>query len=358
MVRAAACLLPLAWCCAVAPLAAEVGRSAAVLWPGGARDVALAQAWQRAGAGDAAGARSLLAGVAESEEKGLLARLLAGDDTLPAAELRFAPRAARTLLRTARNGVPIVDATINGVAVELGVDTGAGLSVITESTARRVAARSLDGPRPKVLDSLGEGVEARLAIVDLALPGVEFRGLPVLVMRDENLSARVLGVTLFAFDGLLGWNALGLARVELDFDRGEMTLRPTRAPCDGRNLWSVGSKPLVEAAVDGVPTLALVDTGARRSWLVAAGGAGAEAAPENSRLVAGASGARVVGVRTREDVRVAAAGRILAMRTLDERPARDRVPLQRATLGMDFVGRGAAVLDRGCGEFALSPAQP
>jgi predicted aspartyl protease len=275
MVRAAARLLPLALCCAVAPLAAEVGRSAAALWPGGARELALAQAWQRAGAGDAAGARALLASVAESEAKGLLARLLAGDDALPAAELRFVSTTARSSLRTGRNGGPIVDATINGVAIELGVDTGAGLSVITESTARRVVARDLDGPRPKVLDSLGESVEARLALVDLALPGVEFRGLPVLVMRDENLSARVLGLTLFAFDGLLGWNALGLVRVELDFGRGEMTLRPTRAPCDGRNLWSVGSKLLVEAAADGVPTLALVDTGARRSWAVAAVGAGA-----------------------------------------------------------------------------------
>jgi hypothetical protein len=63
-------------------------------------------------------------------------------------------------------------------------------------------------------------------------------------------------------------------------------------------------------------------------------------------------------VRTREDVRIAAAGRILAMRTLDEPPARERVPLQRMTLGMDFLGLGAAVLDRGCGEFALTPAQP
>ena len=133
-----------------------------------------------------------------------------------------------------------MEATVNGVRVEMGVDTGAGFSVIAQSVARKVKARPLEGIAPKVGDSLGKSVNADLFVVDLVIGGMEARDLPVLVVEDARLRASVLGVTLFAFDALVGWNALSHSRLVVDFEAKKLSIGPPLRDCPSRNLFSLG----------------------------------------------------------------------------------------------------------------------
>jgi predicted aspartyl protease len=246
-----------------------------------------------------------------------------------------------------------VEASINGVRLEMGLDTGAGISVITRSVARKVNARPLGGIAPQVGDSLGRSVNADLYVVDLLMGGMEARDLPVLVVEDARLRASVLGVTLFSFDGLVGWNVLGESRLVVDFETKKLSVGPSLRNCPARDLFSLGFKPLVEIRLNERPMLALVDLGARTSFALP-GGLELAAGSRETRIVAGASGSTVQSVSVLHDVDVEMPGRKASLAKLSVRERDTKDALNSVTLGLDAIGAGTLVLDFPCGEFRSS----
>lgn len=309
-----------------------------------------APAWRAAASGRIDEARSLLSQLPSTPSTRRLERILVEQSAVPVPHVRFEASSASVAFRAARNGTPIVEVSLNGARFEMGLDTGAGFSVITQSVARKVNARPLEGIAPKVEDSLGQSVNAALFVVDLVIGGMEARNLPVLVVEDARLRASVLGVTLFSFEGLVGWNALSQSRLVVDFEAKKLSLGPPLRDCPARNLFSLGFKPLVEIRLNERPMLALVDLGARTSFALSGAPELAGGTPE-TQIIAGASGSTVQPVSVLRDVSVELPGRktSLAKLSVRERGAVDA--LNSVTVGLDVIGAGTLILDFPCGEF-------
>lgn len=262
---------------------------------------------------------------------------------------RFDAQRESAALRYDRNGIPIARVEVNGHAVELGIDTGAGMTVLSDSAARHAGVRELRPAPMPVFDSLGQSIPARIGVAEVRVAGMAIDALPVLVLPDERLRARTLGATMFEFEGLLGWNAMESSRVTLDYARGQLRFDPPRSDCGPRTLWSVNSRPLVAFEADGTRGRAFVDTGARTSALVSTGEAGDG---EHTRLVAGASGVSLRREGLRRGVTFASGGQRWEGRAMPV-TARGEHDLHDALIGNDLLAGRRVEIDAGCGEFSI-----
>jgi len=142
------------------------------------------------------------------------------------------------------------------------LDTGANRSVISAATAGRLGLV----PHPEVRASVhGITGSAFLPVVDVA-------SLSVGELEFENQRMPVLSSPVFAgVDGILGIDCLQEARIEVDFERDRVTIRPSsgrRAPAGYLVVPATlqnGGLLLVEGRVGRVPVKAILDTGAERS---------------------------------------------------------------------------------------------
>jgi len=92
-------------------------------------------------------------------------------------------RSASTTLELTDNGLPF---SINGVPAAYWFDTGANVSVLTESEAKRFGMRLLLAPI-KTGDVTGSHVETRIAVADkLVIGGIQLRSVPFLVFADDQ----------------------------------------------------------------------------------------------------------------------------------------------------------------------------
>lgn len=254
-------------------------------------------------------------------------------------------------IRIGRNGVPLMDAAVNGFAVEVGLDSGAGVSVLTESTAKKVGALPVVTSRlPTVRDAVGQAVPARLATVDLSVGTLAFLGLPVLVLPDDRLRASFLGLTLFAFDGLIGWNALAEVRIDVDYRSSVVSFSMPRECSDGGlRLWSVGQKPLLEIEIDGKHAIAFLDTGSRTSYLIRA----PSSAPDDAggRLTGSASGISVQKESAEPDVALSLGSLSLPRRSLPVRYTAQDGSFYDFVVGADLLRGRRVGVDAACGAY-------
>ena len=246
------------------------------------------------------------------------------------------------------NGIPIAAVLVNGERIDMGVDTGAGMTVLSESSAQRVHVRDLHAADRPVLDALGRPLAAQMGIADLEIAGALLRDLPVLVLPDERLRARTVARTMFEFDGLLGWNAMDSHRVTIDYAARTLRFEPPSHTCGAMNLWAVDSRPLVAFEADGAVGRALLDTGARTSVLFAPN------AGEHMRLVAGASGIATRRESTRDGVTLVVGGERFERLSIPvSAPPAHNAP--SALIGSDLLAGRRVVVDATCGRFTVGP---
>lgn len=257
---------------------------------------------------------------------------------------------AQVPLRFDRNGIPIAPVTVNGHALEVGVDTGAGMTVLSETSAQRAGVRELRASDVPVLDALGQRIPARMGTADVEVAGVRLRNLQVLVVPDERLRAATSWLTMFHFDGLLGWNAMQAHRVTIDYGARELRFDIAGRDCGAVNLWSGDSRPLVAFEADGVAGRALLDTGARTSMLVAPHDG------EQSRLVAGASGVATRREGIRHGVTLMLGGQRFERLSLPVAAPGEHAT-HSALVGNDLLAGRRVDIDATCGRFTVGPVR-
>jgi clan AA aspartic protease (TIGR02281 family) len=162
---------------------------------------------------------------------------------------------------------PLIEGSINGQPVGVLLDTGASKTVMTRSAADRLGLDRVDARMS--FYGLGGRTRAELAeIEEFRLAGTVQKNWPVLVIGDQSMGevAVILGEDFFEDLDL-----------ELDFANKVVRLYQPR-DCDKAALayWAPDTPPLkigsvrklsVDAQVNGVPILALIDSGASRSTL-------------------------------------------------------------------------------------------
>lgn len=217
----------------------------------------------------------------------------------------YAPKTVRVTRDKA--GLPRSGTVINGKPQEVVLDTGANLSTVSLSTARKLGLRLLDGSA-SVGSASRQAVTSRIGIAD----HVEFAGLSLshvafLVLDDEQLNMPVPGG--YQIDAILGFPALRpLQRLQFT---GDGHLQPSRshAPADAHgNLRLAGSDLYVDVTLDDVPVAMQLDSGGARSALssrfASAHPALVKGMKTRKERVAGAGGSHVNDSATWSDVRV------------------------------------------------------
>jgi len=163
-------------------------------------------------------------------------------------------------------GLSRADATVNGHVQEAVLDTGAGLSVVSQSTATRLGLRILDAAA--TIDSASrDAVPTRIGIADrFAFAGLELRNVAFLVLDDKQLELPVPGG--YTIDAIIGFPVLREFR-RLRFEHtGSMVPEPgAQAQTTKENLRIVASALYVEARLRDVPVALHLDTGGPHSFL-------------------------------------------------------------------------------------------
>ncbi|MEZ0470817.1 aspartyl protease family protein [Luteimonas salinilitoris] len=230
----------------------------------------------------------------------------------PQAVLAFAPEA----VATCRDKVGLLRATmaVNGIDQEAVLDTGANLSVVSASTARRLGLRLLEG-EASVGSGSRDAVPTRLGVAErLEFAGSTLSNVVFLVLDDAQLEMPVAGG--YRIDAILGFPVMrALRRIRFDAD-GRLTPEPVAdGDADGPagNLRVVGSDLHVDVSVDGIAVPLHLDTGAPRSSLSSRfaqrHASLLQGLPQGRQRVGGAGGATERRIATWPDVRVRLDGR-------------------------------------------------
>jgi clan AA aspartic protease (TIGR02281 family) len=247
------------------------------------------------------------------------------------------------------NGLGSGDASVsvNGVAAPWLVDTGAQITVVSASLARRIGLQPLHDP--VTVHSATGFARGDLALIDqLSLGGARVDDVPVLILPDDQLTIAdrppiqaILGLPVLVAFGRVAWLDGG-ATLAL----GEAA--PAPAPDAARLYWheeGVGLPVSTERGTRG----AALDTGANVTYLRAPAHALLSAATEASGAyrraqVGGAGGVMQTNEKTYPQVTLDVAGVPMALAEVSlnegerEGAARlgDDIPRRLAMLSLDF----------------------
>ena len=178
------------------------------------------------------------------------------------------PRRIATVPVVYRAGLLFVTATVNGKPVRLVLDTGAQRTLLTEAAVRRLGLPSdlSHGTRTWGIGGPTSAFDARVR--RFALAGVAF-DMPLVTVGRFHLAPQQGGA-----DGMFGADLLRLFDIDLDAAAGRMVLyragvcRMTAPPWNGPavvlpGVRSASDRLMLPIAVNGVPGLATLDTGAQ-----------------------------------------------------------------------------------------------
>ena len=243
----------------------------------------------------------------DAQRLGALARALSHAPTQTVDSLK--PTSAAT--RRDKVGLSRADATVNGHVQEAVLDTGAGLSVVSQSTATRLGLRILDAAA--TIDSASrDAVPTRIGVADrFAFAGLELRNVAFLVLDDKQLELPVPGG--YSIDAIIGFPVLREFK-RLRFERSGAVVPEVakHAPQAKENLRIVASALYVEARLRDVPVALHLDTGGPRSSLSSRFAERhphfAETLPQQDERMAGAGGATTRRVARIPDATLELAG--------------------------------------------------
>jgi predicted aspartyl protease len=271
-----------------------------------------------------------------------LAALLAGR---PRQRLAAPPSPASIAARRDPVGMNRIDMVVNGAAQDAVIDTGAGFSVLSAETARRLGIVPIEGG-VDVGNSVDSTVPVRVGIADrLEIAGVVLRNVPFLIIEDEALSF-ALPTGRYEIKAILGLPVLrALGRVRIEADRFSVLAPAPAGTGEAQNMHGFADELYVDVALGGRPVALLLDTGANRTSLTAryatANRAAVAALATRNAHTAGAGGARVQPVANWTDAPVSVGGQQLVLPVISiTLPAEGTAtPQLNGVLGQDVLRR-------------------
>jgi hypothetical protein len=153
------------------------------------------------------------------------------------------------------------------------VDSGAVLSIVSQSLASSLPVRSLGDFEGTFSGLLGEPIPVHFGILDSVEVGrMVIANVPVAIMPDDKMKFLVSGKKEFKIDFLLGAHLLKEFRIELDFRRNNLTLTrippSARRPVADQNLFIEQFRPAIRGTVNRHGWFVFIlDTGSEVTFL-------------------------------------------------------------------------------------------
>jgi len=169
--------------------------------------------------------------------------------------------------------IPRIDVGVNDQKLAAVVDTGAALSIISETNADKAGVRRLGDFKGTFYGLLGEPISVAFGIIDrLQLGEMTITNVPVAIMSEGKMRFLAENRQPFDIGLLLGTNLLKEFRLELNFRAGNILMTHLREgdhnPAPDQNLFIIGSRPLVHGTVNRRGWyLFVLDTGSEITFL-------------------------------------------------------------------------------------------
>ncbi|WP_079477606.1 retropepsin-like aspartic protease [Halobacillus salinus] len=185
----------------------------------------------------------------------------------PAPSFFFPNEAVHTRMKTSQSGCPTIEVTLNGRKATLWLDTGAGMSVLSQSLAKQYEVSSLAIETLSVENSSNQNVSSQLAIIDcLDIKGVRVTHQPTLVLQDQLLRFNIPKTSeVMKIDGIIGWDVIQHLHLEIDYKNRSVCIQKPDPKNLQANLFFCGA-PIVKALSEqDTPLYFGLDTGAGKS---------------------------------------------------------------------------------------------
>lgn len=180
----------------------------------------------------------------------------------------------RVPMHVSRPDVPRIDVMLNGKKnLSAIIDSGAVLSIISQSLAANLPVKSLGTFEGTFSGLLGEPITVRFGILEsVELGRMTIANVPVAIMPDDKMKFLIVGKKEFKIDFLLGAHLLKEFRLELDFRRNTVTFTripgSARRPAADQNLFIEQFRPAVRGTINRHGWFAFVlDTGSEVTFL-------------------------------------------------------------------------------------------
>ncbi len=258
-------------------------------------------------------------------------------------------------------GSPLVDVEANGTRVFLGLDTGATLSVLAETLARRLDVEVVEGFDISSNTATSIQVTSRIGwLRELRLGSVTFRNHPVFIMRDADLTFPLPDGSTEVMEGVVGWNAIRHATVELDYANGwYRATEPVARDYGVRNFFWLGYPMTRIQAGNGQSLLFGVDTGAGNTSITENIFTKLDFAETRTETITfgGAGGSERVETDVVDELALVITGhRVVLPDVPRELPFNDVFVVTDGVLGSDLAGRTRMTIDFPNGYFAIELA--
>ncbi|OGB63235.1 MAG: hypothetical protein A2Y94_07575 [Caldithrix sp. RBG_13_44_9] len=169
------------------------------------------------------------------------------------------------------SGVPTIEVEVNGKQKKFILDTGAGMSVVSDKLAQECQILPLVDQKAEAGTSTSRKVGIQPAVIeDLKIGNLSIKNHPVIIIEQKDLQFKLLGLfTVMKIEGIIGWNAIQNLFVEIDYpNKITIIQEPEMFDVPNRNFFLLGGYPIVRLrSEDGILLNFGLDTGARESWI-------------------------------------------------------------------------------------------
>ena len=164
------------------------------------------------------------------------------------------------------SGTPVIEVKVNGKVFHFWVDTGAGMSVLTTSTAKKCGVKIL-GNGGNAMAATGITIPTSYAMIDsLRIGQMQVQHLPCLILQNKQLEFRLLGIRIVKIDGIIGWNLLQELSVTFRQDTHQIVFAMPGEKKNGRqDVFWMGVPLFTCTDSTGTPLLFTFDSGANIS---------------------------------------------------------------------------------------------
>lgn len=193
-------------------------------------------------------------------------------DVAPFSESPGSARTTEVPMEIDHPNLPRINVVVNGTTLPGIIDTGAALTIISESRAKEADVKSLGGFEGEISGLLGVRISVRFGLIErLSIGDIVVRDVPVAILRDHRLRFRTTG-GIFDIDMLIGIDLLRHFRITLDPEALTFALErfdpSERLPAHDQNLFLAEARPMVAAALNGEGMYPMIlDTGSEVTFL-------------------------------------------------------------------------------------------